>query len=453
VIKLGSSNVLGIAIADRTIMCAELALRGDRRSVRKTATFTLPEELSLEKPDAVGQALAVFLRSNGFSASRAVVGVPAKWLIASEKEVPPASLEQMRGILRLTAERLAVAESGELVFDYAGDDAAKTGKVLLVAMLRKQYERVEQAIEAAGLTIIAITPTSLAVATAASPDDRNAPMLMVSQGGAEFVVQTNGTPRMLRHVSLSQFNGHGPPLTTLGAELRRTVAMGTAASELVLWDSVGLSETQIGELSERSGLKVRAGTVPNSPEKFAQPVALAMAGADRSLLPLDFSHSRLAPRVKRRFGRRGVWAGAIGGVLLIGIVALYFDVHHLQSNLDQMNSTLTKQEPTVKSAENMIDRLNYSRGYFAARPALLEALREATLAFRDDDQIWATSFSVKDTGKVQLMGKANDESTVLALADRMRKNSKLSDVKVLDVSESAARSRDRSFSISFTFNQ
>jgi hypothetical protein len=453
VLKLGSSNVLGIAIADRTIACAEVAVRSDRTSVRKTATFTLPEELSLDKPAAVGQALAVFLRSNGFSASKAVVGVPAKWVIAAEKEVPPASSQQVRGMLRLAAERLAAADSGELVFDFAGEENNKGGKVLLVAMLRKQYQKIEEAAEAAGLSIIAITPTSLAVATAASPADRESPMLMVSPNGAEFVLSSGGVPRMLRHVSLAQFNGEGPSLSTLGADLRRTIAMGSTAHELVLWDAVGLSEAQVGELADRSGLKVRSATLENAPGKFSQPVALAMAGGDRKLLPLDFSHSRLAPPKQRRFGRRGMWAGGIGAALVIGILALYLDVHHLQTNLDQMNAQLTRDDPTVKSAKNMIDRLTYSRGFFASRPMPLETLRELTLAFRDDEQIWASSFSIKDSGKAELIGKASDESIVLALADRMRKIPQFTDVKVLDVSESGARSRDRSFSISFTFKE
>jgi hypothetical protein len=450
-IKLGSGNILGIAISDRTITCAEISANGQNKSVRKTATFTLPADLTLDKPAAVGQALAVFLRSNGFSASKAVVGVPAKWLIAAEKEVPPASSEQVRGILRLAAERLS-SESGELVFDFAGAEA-KGGKVLLVAMLRKQYEKIEQAAEAAGFSIIAITPTSLAVASTASAADRNSPMLMVSHNGAEFVLSSGGVPRMLRHVPLAQFNGDGPPLNTLGAELRRTVALGSTASDLVLWDALGLSQERIDELADRSGLKVRAGVVANSPAEFAQPVALAMAGTDRALLPLDFSHSRLAPPKQRKFDRRGVWGVGIGVAAVIGIIALYVDVNHKQGQLDAMNKTLKDQAADVKSAQNMIDRVIYSRGYLSNRPALLDALREVTLAFRDEDPIWATSFTMKDSGKGQVMGKASDEATVLALADRMRKDSHFSDVNVLDVSESSARSRERTFSISFVFRQ
>jgi len=37
---------------------------------------------------------AGFLRERGFGASRTVVGIPAKWLIAMERDVPPAGEEE-----------------------------------------------------------------------------------------------------------------------------------------------------------------------------------------------------------------------------------------------------------------------------------------------------------------------------------------------------------------------
>src|SRR3954467_9576313 len=115
-----SSSFLGIAVSDQSVSCAEVLVSGDKREVRATATFTFPPETTLDSPDAAGQALAAFLRQKRFSAQRVVVGVPARWLIAVEKEVPPSSDEQSRSMLRLQAERLAVAEHGEVVFDFAG---------------------------------------------------------------------------------------------------------------------------------------------------------------------------------------------------------------------------------------------------------------------------------------------------------------------------------------------
>src|SRR5258706_9527041 len=146
----GSSTFLGVSLRDRSLSCAEIAVTGGKRIVRRLATFTLPQELSFDKPDALGAALAAFLRQNKFSASRAVVGIPAKWLIALEKEIPPAPEEQGRAMLRLQAERLAVSDSGEMVFDYAGRiESDKPNKVLLVGVLRQRIDQIEKMFEAA----------------------------------------------------------------------------------------------------------------------------------------------------------------------------------------------------------------------------------------------------------------------------------------------------------------
>src|SRR5687767_1451962 len=99
---LSKSGYLGIAVGDRSIAVAEVApSRGgarDRWEVRRVAEFVLPAPAASGAPGAAdagdpGVALGRFLRENGFSGGRAVVGVPALWLVAREREVPPAGLE------------------------------------------------------------------------------------------------------------------------------------------------------------------------------------------------------------------------------------------------------------------------------------------------------------------------------------------------------------------------
>ncbi|WP_428937150.1 hypothetical protein [Fontivita pretiosa] len=487
---VGSGNFLGIAIGERSMTCAEVCVRRragqERAAVRRAATFTLGPERSMDKPESLGEALAGFLRANGFGASRAVVGVPARWLVAVEKEVPPAEREQLHAILRLQAERLAIAESTDTVFDYvdAPRQPDKPGRVLLVAMLRKQLERIEQVMEAAGLRLIAVTPTALALATMSRPEHssqpfRAAPLLLLGGHGAELVLHNaQGQPRALRHVALAVANGHeSPAVATLGAELRRTVLMagampaatsngqgqGAGVNQIVLWDGLGLSGTQIAELSDRSGFKIQpADRLPaveadaTADGAYAPAVALALCGMKRTL-PLDFAHSRLAPRPTRRFGRRGTWAAAIGVVAVLTIGLLYQDLRQQRAELEALQSRLSELAPDIKLAENLLDRINYGRGYFETRPPVLECLREITQMFRDDEPIWATSFTIRENRRGQLSGKAADSRTPAALADRMRRNPNFNDVKVMDVSETGSgdsrggRAREWAFSISFTY--
>src|SRR5205814_9150368 len=108
------SSVLGLAVGERSIIAAEISIGRDRKQVKRTAAFIFPADASLEKPEELGTSLAQFLRQNNFSTSRAVIGVPARWLMARDKDIPPATPEAAASTLRLQAERRSSAE--DLIF-------------------------------------------------------------------------------------------------------------------------------------------------------------------------------------------------------------------------------------------------------------------------------------------------------------------------------------------------
>jgi len=495
---LRSSSYLGISLGDRSLSCAELTVSGGKRVVRRVATFHLPSDFSLDKPDAAGAALAAFLRKNKFSDSRAVVGIPAKWMIAIEKELPPAGEEQSRSMLRLQAERLAVSDSGEMAFDYAGDIVSnRPNKVLLVGVLRQRLDRIEKMCDVAGVGVAAITSTALTLAKAANESDPSLPMLMLSRQGAEMVWRHEGAPRLLRHVAVLAVNGHGPvTLGPVGSEVGRALALtrangSAAAKELLLWDAIGLSETQRSELAERSGVSMRdsdtmsmldlspspadvalaaddeTGDKPQT-ESFAPAISLAAAGFDRDHLALDFTRSRLTPRRTRKVGRQASWAIAGGAVLALAVLALYVYVSHRGSEMADLKASYDAKAKDIQTAQTVVDRVDYTKGFFDARPPVLETLLEITNSYRDADRIWTTSLSVRDEEKrpdaakdkrpagpvirkCQLQGKANDSTTVYTMLDRMRKDPKFSEVKLLKVSDAGGKTREVLFSASFNY--
>jgi hypothetical protein len=233
----------------------------------------------------------------------------------------------------------------------------------------------------------------------------------------------------------------------------------------MLWDSVGLSPDQLGELAERTGMTVRTGDARkelgvesvngrnDSAESFAPALALALAGADRTLLPVDFKRSRLAPQKAPRIGRRTVWGAVIGAVVVLGVAALYLDVRSRETELARLTNDLAAHANDFKAAENMVGRVTYSRGFFETRPPYLECIRELSLAFptRENEQIWATSFSMRENRRGQLQGKANSNETFSLLLQRLKKNPKFSDVKYLDLRDVGGRTKEVTFTISFNF--
>jgi hypothetical protein len=473
--KLRSASYLGVCVSDRAIVCAEVALSGGRRIVRQSAEFAVPAGTSLlDRPEAVGEALKAFLRERRFGASRAVVGVPARWMIALEKDVPPAADDQARALLRLQAERLAVAENGDMLFDFAGQaDSSRATKVLLVGIQRQRVDAVERMLTAAGLDVVAITSSALALARGANGPERDRPMLLLGRQGAEMVWRHDGAPKMLRHMSVAAVNGHGPvSVGPLGTELGRAVALtrmnGTtaAARELMLWDTVGLSPAQVSELSERTGLTVRAADARKElgvesvngqagaadASSVAPALALAVAGTDRALLPVDFKRSRLMPQKTRRVGRKTTWAFAAGLFVLVGIVALYWSVRTHETELAQLSSSLDAHKAEYKSAENMVGRVTYSRGFFDTRPPYLECMVDVTKAFpRESDQIWVTTLTLRENRKGQIQGKASSNETVRTVLEALKRNPKFAGVQLLDLRDAGGRTREVTFSIGFNY--
>ncbi len=470
-----ASSFLGLAFSELGIACAEVSASGDRRSVRRTAAFAFTAELSLAKPDAAGAALAAFLREKRFAASRVVAGVPARWLIATEKEIPPANEQQARAALQLQAERMGSGDGGEIVFDFAGKpNPQSASRVLLVGLPKSQLERVHRILDVAGLNIVAITSTGLATSDGLNADEHERPMLLLGPGGAEMVLRGAGSTRALRHMALTP-NGQGKPsVQALGSELRRAVALGMSngTEEMLLLDGVGLGPDQVNELSTRAGVQMRTGeewkllgvTADNVASSqmlsgesrpvalFAPAVSLALAGAESETLPVDFAHSRLAPAKKQRLGRNAMIGIAAAVLVVAGIILLAVQIHKSQGELDAINAQIKQLEERSKPAQTLVDRVTYAQTYFDKRPPALECLRQLTLSFKDDEKIWVTTFTYHADGKGTLQGKAADNETVLSMVERLKKNSKFSTVNLTDTHPGDTRTQEWVWSLNFTYN-
>ena len=72
---IGSRHILGIAIDDRCLLIAEVAVGGRRHTLRRAAEFAFPDGTSLQEPAVLGRALKAFLREQHFAARRAVLGL------------------------------------------------------------------------------------------------------------------------------------------------------------------------------------------------------------------------------------------------------------------------------------------------------------------------------------------------------------------------------------------
>jgi hypothetical protein len=453
-------TVLSLVLGERSATLAQVSTDKGGRVVQRLGRFDAPSGTRLlDKPAESGAALAAYLGAHGFSSRKTVVGVPANWLIAQERDLPPIDANGAADLLRLAAERLSLAEAGTMVADYAGaPDSRSPSRVMLVGMLKPQLDRVHQFAAAAGLSVEGVCPTSLAVARVAGGDRS---VLRLADDGAELVIQQNGTARSIQPLTAD--------LAALGPEVKRTLAIrGVAGGDLVLADGIGITAQQQADLSSRLakppqplgdvlGIRIDAAARNVSALQAAAPwpaIALAVAATDRQGLPVDFAHTKLAVRPPTRFGRRTILAAIAAVVVVGGFVWLFTTVASQEAREQELYKQVKDEEGIVKDARVVLDQLTYGRTYFDHRPPALECIKQVTLAFNYDEPIWASKISYNANGKCQLVGKVlNDRSNLIyEVRDRLMANPSFSNVSVPTQSEGGNKERLMTFSIYFNFD-
>jgi hypothetical protein len=170
-------------------------------------------------------------------------------------------------------------------------------------------------------------------------------------------------------------------------------------------------------------------------------------------LPLDFRHSRLAPAPVQRLSRPQIWGIAIGAIVAIALIALFFTIRSKEHTLADLDSQLAKMKNDVAAAQSNVERVKYGRGYFENRPPVLDCIRELSTMVGDNERIWLTNVGYREGNRFTISGKASDPKTPVNFSDRLRGNPHFSDVRMPSgIVEADPKSREVSFTVSFQFN-
>jgi hypothetical protein len=434
---LGSNKFLGLSLGDRSIQAAQVRVSGDKKEVSPAAEFVFPDDLTWEKPEAVGKALRHFLRHNHFSASHAVVGVPARWMLAREKECPPASASVAANVLRLQAEQDFPSDL-ELVYDYAGQsDSREPRKVLLVAMLKRHMDRIVAMADEAGLSLKAVSSSSLVLASAAGEKTRDMLSLVLAADSAELVIRGQTAPKLLKHVSLTGVgNGHtGATLMALGSEVQRAVAMSPPDEGIartgMLWDGVGLETAGRDALIQRGGIEMRIvqdladlGVTQRGHNgealKLGAAVALALAGA-KGRPTIDFAHARLAPPKVKRINRTYALAG-VAAAALVGVgIWQYMGILKNEAAVAEKQAILAEQQAKRKEGDPATEKALVAKKWSVNRSPVPEGLRDMANNFPTDNRVFATQLMIRDKNRDSLVVKVPTEFSAEQVKNDLKK--------------------------------
>ncbi len=474
-------KMLGLAVTDRSITAVEVVATNGGGRAGPAGEFVFPEGTGLAQPGQLGKALRQFLKRNGFSASRCVIGMAAHWLTGRHKTLPPGAAGSVGQILSLMIEREFASDRKELVFDYAlgaEDDAERSA--FLVAAPRRVVDELVALASAAGLAVAGITATTLALA--GSTDGSTAQdrlVLHLFAGGAELALYSNGAVGLMRPLSVPA--AAAPPaggastegwLSDLTDQLRRVVALlppasrpgGGSGRELLVWDEAGLGRAGCKDLSDRLALPVRlcerpgelelrGGERPAPGGQFSSAAVMALAALRGSPPPVDLLHSRLTPRRTFAVRRKAAWAAAVVAAIAVACAVELWGWHSDSVEAAAAQEKLTAMEGKLAEAKDVIAKVTFARPWYDRRRSYLDCVRELTLAFPEEGVIWAKSLAIQEDMRVALYGRAVSGTAVVDVYDRLKASPKLSDVKVLYIRQAGRDTRDVLFAMSFTFTR
>jgi hypothetical protein len=463
--------MLGLAIDDAGVVATELSLQAGRAEVRRTGELSWEQELTADNAKLLGQQLRHFLREQGFSSKRAVVGLSAKWVLTKEVEAPPASPDVLAGMLSIQAERAFSMDADELIFDYCGRTSTTEKKpVLLLAARRKIVDLIKELTEAAGLRVGSVTLSSLACSRVLSAGDA-APAygLYTRPTYCEFWAQADGSPRLIKHVSIGSNGTPGAYADLLVSTVQRLVLLSpvpgqTPPYKITACDTRGLPEDLVSGLGKRLGSQIavsngRAGLRSNGlylrdhPEgagAIAAAVALTGMGPDRPLI--DFLNPRVGVKKAVSHKRVIVWGAGVAAACLVGLIVLVAVWHAYSRDIADSDAWLKEHSSEVAVAQEAVDRYKYADPWIDRQPRFLECLKSLTEVFPEEPYVWASSLALNENGTASVVGKTTSVASFYEVLDKIKKNTAVfSDVKMIHIRDVGRDSAEKEFAVSFKF--
>jgi hypothetical protein len=443
-----NKRVLGIALGERSLQVAQGEGARAAGIPGLQAEFDYPSGVTLENAGALGAALAAFLREKGFTAQRVVFGVPARWLMLRNHTLPPVDGHNAQAILNLHAQAAAAPELGEMVFDYAGKYSdLQPADLTLVGMPALWRQRLLNFADAAGLNVVAITPSMLAINAAASA--QNSLLLSIGNGGAELAAFEGGRITFLRHL------GTGASIAAIAAELRRNVAMlklgdhpssDSATSpgmELILRDEVGVNEADIQTLSEAAQLRVVVRKT-DLHDSAAALTALASGTAE-----IDFLHPKLVALTRPLITRRVLWIAATAAIITLLASLAFIDLFDKQRDITRSEQQLAAMEPALKIARPFVANMQIAEGYQTGKAKTLACLGDITHMLPEGGPTYLTSFHLQGNMRGDLAGRSASDNEVRNLLEKFAASGRFGDLKCK--LEGRGSGAEVAFSVTFTY--
>lgn len=426
-------NTLGLVITEDKIAAAQVEFSAGSCRVMRCGEFEFDGKTSPDNLPRYSDKFREFLKDNGFKAYKAVVGIPAKYLLITSVDVPPVkNPEQRNEIVKIGLERKSKFELSEIAFDYYWPGNGDQSQAAVLSTMKKYTDGITKFLSDCRIVTLCITGSSVGIDLETSPEI--ACNVIIYPYAVEAVIFEEKKLKAIKHFSSKE------GISQLPSEISKNlpwIAGENAKTKLYLFDYGSQNGSLTAKLQgsfEQTEVLVRSKERNSTSggmlcELAAKLVENAVSGRK---IQIDLLHGHAYENKQDKLYRKIAPKIAIAGIVLLVFVGLfllkwYFDNKEI-TRLQQQISSISAE---AAEAKNIIDRVGFAKSWFGSEPQYLEILRQLTLSFPQQGNVWLSTMAVDESLNQVITGKATREESVLDLLDNLNKNTAFENVKML----------------------
>jgi hypothetical protein len=377
-------------------------------------------------------------------------------MISTLLDAPYIENSQVRhDTVKIMLERKLELNFDDIAFDYDENQKSDQPGILILLLLRKKLNQVKELLRAAKITPVNITNTFLGLNPAAG----SGIMCHVLEypSSFELCVFRDESLYAVQHLAKKSTQPLDPESARKITRQVSRICLSSGITDSVrycIWGPDTPSHEKNQELGQIFG-QVEFNRPHASSGHFPDDLAAELAGrtlrgtAER----INFLNGRQDVQkttVVTQWLRKAI-ALAAGIVILMGLFILswYSDLRRISDYQQQLDSMKTH----VQAAEQMTKQVSYARQWFQQKPDYLDMLRELTLCFPENNDIWISSLAVDESFNQVLRGYTVSKDAVLDVAEDLRARDTFDGIKILYIRNTGKGSDVMTFAINLQYRK
>jgi len=463
------TTLLGLALDGSKL--DGVVLKRTNGSLAVLQKFSVPLALDplTAAPELVGREIRNHLDAAGVRERDCVVGVPVKWILTAQTELPPLPEADAKSLLQMEAERGFHSDVTTLqISDSRSPLADGKQNVLLAGIPNTHLAALENILAAAKLKPVSFTPGISALQFPGDEKSAGVLALAVGESNVSLQVTASGGVVALRSLEGAVEDEAGRRVlhaNVVARETRITLgqlpgALRDAVKSIRIFGPRDLAQPLADELElrfEPMGIKVELVSA-YAPNEFGVTLPLevslsaAFSLAARFLVEQKPAFEFLPPKpniIEQFVSKYSSGRLRTTGAVAAGVVAIIVGIFLFQQiQLWRLRSQWSHIAAKVGELQAIQDNIRQYRSWYDGTFPNLAILRQLSVSFPEDGSVTAKNITVHDGNTVTCSGTARDYASLLAMQARLRAADGVANVQLQQVRGKAPMQ----FVFAFKFN-